>query len=85
MSYIIGSKCVDEKDGACITACPIEDCIIEAEEQMYINPDLCIDCGACLPECPVDAIYMDEEEAISEEGIDIVNKNYNFFNQNYER
>jgi len=84
MSFIIGEKCIDEKDGACIDACPIEDCIQEAHQQMYIDPDLCIDCGACLPVCPVDAIYEDEEEAIEEEGIHIVNKNYNFFNQNYE-
>jgi len=83
MSYIIGNKCVDEKDGACIEVCPIDECIIEGDDQMFINPDLCIDCGACLPECPVDAIYMDEEEAIEYEGIDIVNQNYNFFNQKY--
>ena len=25
--------------------------------QLYIDPEICIDCGACLPECPVDAIF----------------------------
>ncbi len=24
---------------------------------LYIDPDVCIDCGACVPECPVEAIY----------------------------
>ena len=27
--------------------------------QLYIDPELCIDCGACAPECPVDAIFLD--------------------------
>lgn len=26
---------------------------------LYIDPEVCIDCGACLPTCPVDAIYED--------------------------
>ncbi len=34
---------------------------------LYIDPDVCIDCGACVPECPVEAIYdegsVPEEEA----------------------
>jgi ferredoxin len=33
------------------------DCFYGDEEQLYINPDECIDCGACEPECPVQAIY----------------------------
>lgn len=84
MSFIIGEKCVGEKDGACIDACPIEDCIMEAEKQMYINPELCIECGACVDPCPVDAIYEDEDEAIEEEGEFIVHENYNFFGEKYQ-
>jgi len=84
MSFIIGEKCIDVKDGACIDECPIDECIVEAKEQMFINPDLCIDCGACLNVCPVDAIYMGEEEAIQDEGIEIVKKNYGFFGLKYE-
>jgi|GEM_PF-938660 len=84
MSFIIGEACVNEKDGACIDACPIEDCIQEADKQMYINPETCIECGACVPVCPVDAIYEDEEEATDEEGEFIVHENYNFFNQKYK-
>ena len=48
-------------------------------KQLYINPDECIDCGACLPECPVDAIYENEEDAIEEDELEYVQKNYKFF------
>ena len=37
------------------------DCIYEGEDQLYIHPDECIDCGACEPECPVSAIYPEED------------------------
>lgn len=85
MSYIIGSKCIGIKDGACITACPIEDCIVEGPESMYINPELCIECGACEPECPVEAIFDSEEEAIKEGEINSVENNYNFFKLKYNK
>lgn len=79
MSYIIGNKCIEEKDGVCIEVCPIDECIVEGEESMYINPDLCIDCGACIYECPVEAIYDSEEQAIKYGEEDAVHKNYEFF------
>lgn len=79
MSYIIGSKCIGVKDGACINVCPIDNCIVEGEESMYINPETCIDCGACEMECPVEAIYDSEETAIEEGEEAAVIKNYEFF------
>ena len=33
----------------------------DAEDQFYIHPDECIDCGACEPECPVQAIFPDTD------------------------
>jgi len=42
------------KDRSCVDVCPV-DCIYEGEDQLYIHPDECIDCGACEPECPVTA------------------------------
>ncbi|MDB5080020.1 MAG: ferredoxin [Chloroflexi bacterium] len=63
MAYVITEPCVDVKDKSCINVCPV-DCIYEsgeADRQMYINPDECIDCGACEPECPVSAIFAEEE------------------------
>jgi ferredoxin len=51
--------------------------------QLYINPDVCIDCGACEPECPVDAIYADEDLAIKAGEEEYVHKNYAFFGLKY--
>ena len=50
--------------------------------QLYINPDECINCGACEPECPVEAIYEDEEQAIEDGEREYVKKNYEFFDLN---
>jgi NAD-dependent dihydropyrimidine dehydrogenase PreA subunit len=64
MAYVIAEPCIGTKDTACVDACPV-DCIhpkkdepgFEASEQLYIEPDECIDCGACVPVCPVTAIF----------------------------
>lgn len=29
--------------------------------QLFIDPDECIDCGACVPECPWEAIYEEDD------------------------
>jgi len=79
MSYIIGNKCTDVKDGVCIEVCPVDNCIVEGETSMYINPSLCINCGACIYECPVEAIYSSEDKAIESNEIEAVHKNYEFF------
>jgi ferredoxin len=68
MAYVIAEPCITKKDTACVLVCPV-DCIhprkdtekekglFEVVEQLYIDPDVCIDCGACVPECPVAAIF----------------------------
>ena len=56
MTYVIVEACIGVKDRACVDVCPV-DCIYEGEDQLYIHPDECIDCGACEPECPVTAIF----------------------------
>jgi NAD-dependent dihydropyrimidine dehydrogenase PreA subunit len=33
----------------------------DGEPQLYIDPDVCIECGACEPVCPVEAIRQDTE------------------------
>jgi NAD-dependent dihydropyrimidine dehydrogenase PreA subunit len=48
-----------------------------ANEQMYINPEECIDCGACEPECPVEAIYPEDE--VPEKWKNSIEINYNRF------
>jgi Fe-S-cluster-containing hydrogenase component 2 len=83
MSYIIGSKCLEVKDGACMDVCPV-DCIYESIEQMFINPDECIDCGACVPACPVEAIWDSEKMAVRMGEGEYIEKNYGHFGLTYE-
>ncbi|MFJ6984543.1 MULTISPECIES: indolepyruvate ferredoxin oxidoreductase subunit alpha [unclassified Streptomyces] len=56
MSYVITASCVDRKDRSCMAACPV-DCIdtTDGDRMVYIDAELCIDCGSCLVSCPVDA------------------------------
>ena len=60
MTYVIAEPCIGTKDASCVEVCPV-DCIYEAEDMYYINPDDRIDCGACEPECPVTAIFPDTD------------------------
>ncbi len=68
MPYIITSLCTDCKDTACADVCPVE-CIYEVkasaankwQNQLYINPDECIDCTNCEPACPWKAIYEEDQ------------------------
>ena len=46
VTYIIAEPCIGTKDASCVDVCPV-DCIYEAEDQFFIHPDECIDCGAC--------------------------------------
>jgi ferredoxin len=59
MPYVITEACINVKDRACVDVCPV-DCIYEGDQQLFIHPDECIDCGACEPECPVNAIFPEE-------------------------
>lgn len=58
MTYVITQPCIGVKDASCVEVCPV-DCIHagEEDEQFFINPEECIDCGACEPICPVNAIF----------------------------
>ncbi len=67
MAYVIAEPCIGTKDSACVNVCPV-DCIhprkdenFEPVQQLYIDPDTCIDCGACVPECPVSAIFPEPD------------------------
>ena len=78
MPYVICEPCIGVKDKSCVAVCPV-DCIYEGEDQLYIHPDECIDCGLCEPECPVNAIYADTE--VPPEWRHYIEKNANFFKQ----
>ena len=68
MTYVITEACIGVKDAACVEVCPM-DCIhprkdepgYATTQQLFIDPEECIDCGACEPECPVDAIYHEDD------------------------
>ena len=60
MTFVIAEPCIGVKDRSCVDVCPV-DCIYEGDDQLYIHPDECIDCGACVPVCPVTAIFDEEE------------------------
>jgi len=68
MTWVITSLCRDKLDMACVEVCPV-DCIVQYQgddtagfpNQLYIDPEECINCGVCEPECPWEAIFEDEQ------------------------
>jgi len=68
MTFVITEPCIKVKDATCVDVCPV-DCIHPRKDekgfakspQLYIDPDVCIDCGACVPVCPVKAIFPEAE------------------------
>ncbi len=83
MTYVICEPCIEVKDSACVDVCPV-DCIYprpEADEfedvdQLYIDPEECIDCDVCVPECPVEAIFMEEDVPEEWEHFTQINADY---------
>jgi NAD-dependent dihydropyrimidine dehydrogenase PreA subunit len=78
MTYVITQPCIGVKDASCVDVCPV-DCIrAEAEdEQFFINPEECIDCGACEPVCPVNAIF--EEGSVPKRWKPFIQLNADYF------
>ena len=68
MAYVITDPCIGVKDASCTEVCPV-DCIhptpdesgFAEAEQLYIDPEECIDCDACVEACPVDAITSEDQ------------------------
>jgi NAD-dependent dihydropyrimidine dehydrogenase PreA subunit len=62
MAYIITEPCIGTKDKSCVDVCPV-DCIHgkDEDDQLFIDPEVCIDCGACVSACPVEAIFADSD------------------------
>lgn len=60
MSMVVTKPCVGCKYTDCVTVCPVE-CFMEGEAMVYIDPEVCTECGACVSECPVEAIYHEDE------------------------
>ncbi len=72
MPYVITEPCIGVVDRSCIDVCPVN-CIYEAEDQLVINPDECIDCAACESACPVTAIF--HEESVPPQWVSYIEKN----------
>src|SRR5918995_4711625 len=68
MTWVITRLCRDCLDTSCVEACPV-DCSYEyvgpsadrSRNQLYIDPEECIDCQACEPVCPWEAPLCDTE------------------------
>jgi ferredoxin len=68
MAWVITRLCRDCVDMSCVEVCPV-DCIYEYQgddretfpNQLFIDPEECINCGVCEPECPWEAIFEDEQ------------------------
>lgn len=60
MTHVVNGNCRFCRYTECVETCPVA-CFHVNETRVYINPDVCIDCGACIPACPVEAIMEDFE------------------------
>ncbi len=68
MTWVITKMCIECVDQSCVEVCPVE-CIYRYDgsdnetfpNQLYIDPEECINCGVCEPECPWEAIFEDEQ------------------------
>lgn len=56
MTHVVTDNCTKCRFTECVTVCPV-DCFHVGSDRLYIDPDVCIDCGACVPMCPVESIY----------------------------
>ncbi len=55
MTHVVTENCRGCRYTDCVATCPVA-CFHVNEVRVYIDPDVCIDCGACIPACPVRAI-----------------------------
>jgi ferredoxin len=84
MAYVINEPCIATKDTSCVEVCPV-DCIhptveepgFDEAEQLYIDPEECIDCDACVEACPVDAITADD--MVPAEWLDYIARNAAYY------
>ena len=62
MTYVIAEPCIAVQDQSCVEVCPV-DCIHtdNDQQQYFIDPDECIDCGVCAEVCPVEAIFFEDD------------------------
>ena len=69
MAYVIAEPCIGTKDNSCVEVCPGRlhpsrrrtSPTTTKVEQLYIDPEECIDCDACVEACPVDACFAEDQ------------------------
>ena len=68
MTYVIAEPCIDLKDLSCVGGLPgrlhssdRRRAGFAGVNQLYIDPEECIDCDACVEACPVDAIFAEDQ------------------------
>lgn len=84
MTYVITQPCINVKDCSCVEVCPV-DCIhpkkdepdFPNSEQLYIDPNTCIDCGACETVCPVEAIFP--QDSVPDQWKSFIEKNAAYY------
>ena len=84
MTYVISEPCIGTKDASCTEVCPV-DCIhptpdepgFDEHDQLYIDPEECIDCDACVEACPVGAIAS--EDRVPLEWLDFIERNAAYY------
>lgn len=87
MAHVITNRCVGVKDQSCVEVCPVDcihpssdldgDAAFASEPQLFIDPEVCIDCGACVSVCPVEAIFYIED--LPEEYLQAIEDNANYY------
>jgi ferredoxin len=60
MAVIVTDNCQLCRFSECVAVCPVA-CFHGDDEMLYVDPDVCVDCGACVPVCPVKAIYFEHD------------------------
>lgn len=58
MATVVTGNCVKCRFTECVSSCPVA-AFRAGEKMLFIDPEVCIDCGACVSKCPVHAIYED--------------------------
>ncbi|MCC6729043.1 MAG: ferredoxin family protein [Chthonomonadales bacterium] len=82
MAYVVSAGC--NQDGKCVEVCPSEAVeaghFVDADgtvyDQMFIDPDECIECGNCESECPEAVIYNETDLPAGQEEYARINREY---------
>ena len=71
MTHVVTENCDRCRFTECVAVCPVA-CFHGDQSHLYIDPDVCIDCGACVPVCPVKAILDSFDlEPVREQWIEV--------------